>query len=49
MENFIQALAEFELDINKNAQRGLKYTDMHAGNVMYTPNNEFKIIDVDYF
>ena len=49
MENFIQALYEFELDINKNAQIGLNYVDMHAGNIIYTPNNEFRIIDVDFF
>lgn len=47
MDDFIQALCEFEKDLYQNTMFGLEYRDIHAGNMIYTPNNQIIAIDTE--
>ena len=49
MIKFIKALEFLEREMIENSRRGLLYVDMNKENLIYTPENEIKVIDQDLY
>lgn len=49
IDNFINALINLEKEIIRISQKGIRMTDMHQENLLYTKDNRLIAIDTDLF